>query len=94
MFPLRLVTQKENADLAVQYEDCSWIHLQFQIVFGTTFDILNIPTVNGVLDLNAMPGCKNPGENRNHKKLCCLCCASGPISAIIHTNRTGYVPGK
>ena len=53
-----------------------------------------IPTVNGVLDLNAMPGCKDPGENRNHKTLCCLCCASGPISAVIHTNRTGYVPGK
>ena len=56
--------------------------------------LFSIPTVNGVLDLNAMPECKNPCGDRNHKMLCCLCCASGPISAIIHTNRTGYVPGK
>ena len=31
--------------------------------------------------------CRQPGENRNHKTLCCFCCTSGPISAVIHTNR-------
>ena len=28
-----------------------------------------------------------PGNSRDHKRLCCLCCKSGPISAAIHTNR-------
>ena len=27
------------------------------------------------------------GISRDHKRLCCLCCKSGPISAAIHTDR-------
>lgn len=51
-------------------------------------------TVNGILDLNMYPSAKQAGHIRDYKTLCCLCCKSGPISAVITTNRTGYVPGE
>lgn len=50
--------------------------------------------VNGILDLNLFPSALTPGNSTDHKKLCCLCCKSGPITAAIHSNRTGYVPGE
>ena len=50
--------------------------------------------VNGILDLNLHPFAENPGHSTDHKSLCCLCCQSGPITAAIHSNRTGYVPGE
>ena len=50
--------------------------------------------VNGILDLNLYPSAQAPGHSTDHKKLCCLCCKSGPITATIHSNRTGYVPGE
>jgi len=51
-------------------------------------------TVNGILDLNLYPSAKQAGHSRDYKNLCCLCCKSGPIAAVITTNRTGYVPGE
>jgi len=51
-------------------------------------------TVNGILDLNMYPSAKQAGHSRDYKTLCCCCCKSGPISAVITTNRTGYVPGE
>ena len=50
--------------------------------------------VNGILDLNLYPSAQAPGHSTDHKKLCCLCCKSGPITATIHSNRSGYVPGE
>jgi len=50
--------------------------------------------VNGILDLNIFPSAKDEGNSRADKKLCCLCCTSGPISAEISTDRSGYVPGE
>ena len=43
--------------------------------------------VNGILDLNMLPSAKHEGNSRDHKRLCCFCCKSGPISAVIATNR-------
>merc|ERR1711971_1220350 len=50
--------------------------------------------VNGILDLNTYPSAKEEGHSRKHKRLCCLCCKSGPITAEITSNRAGYVPGE
>ena len=60
-----------------------------QIVRDWKWDhrVRRLVTVNGLMDLNLSPMCRQPGENRNHKTLCCFCCTSGPISAVIHTNR-------
>ena len=31
---------------------------------------------------------------KDHKSLCCLCCKSGPISATMSLDRSGFVPGE
>ncbi|KAI1900411.1 hypothetical protein AGOR_G00049670 [Albula goreensis] len=35
-----------------------------------------------------------PLQASNSKNLCCLCCASGPISMNVRLERKGYVPGE
>ncbi|KAJ8285482.1 hypothetical protein GJAV_G00027300 [Gymnothorax javanicus] len=35
-----------------------------------------------------------PLSASNSKELCCLCCASGPISMTVRLERKGYVPGE
>ena len=30
----------------------------------------------------------------DHKNLCCLCCRQGPISALAHIPKGGFVPGE
>ncbi|XP_067665145.1 arrestin domain-containing protein 3-like [Haliotis asinina] len=51
-------------------------------------------TVICLLDLNRDPNAMIPAQGANSKTLCCLCCASGPISAIFTIDRQGYVPGE
>ncbi|XP_025076865.1 arrestin domain-containing protein 3-like isoform X2 [Pomacea canaliculata] len=51
-------------------------------------------TIIGILDLNTDANAVIPVEGVNQKTLCCLCCASGPISASFHLERRGYVPGE
>jgi hypothetical protein len=35
-----------------------------------------------------------PINNQAYKTICCWCCASGPISLIIRSDRRGYCPGE
>ncbi|KAK7115750.1 hypothetical protein V1264_001566 [Littorina saxatilis] len=51
-------------------------------------------TVICLLDLNMDPNVQIPVQGKNEKKLCCLCCASGPITAEFRLERRGYVPGE
>ncbi|XP_041373505.1 arrestin domain-containing protein 3-like [Gigantopelta aegis] len=51
-------------------------------------------TVISHLDLNQDPSALQPLQGQNSKTLCCLCCASGPISAVFRLDRRGYVPGE
>ena len=37
---------------------------------------------------------QSPQEGEDDKMICCLCCASGPISARLRLDRSGYVPGE
>jgi len=50
--------------------------------------------VNGICDLNLLPSAKQEGLVVDHKTLGCLCWKSGPITATLHLNRTGYVSGE
>lgn len=50
-------------------------------------------TVVSILDLNQQPSATVALQGQNSKNLCCLCCKSGPISAVFHLDRAGYVPG-
>ncbi|KAL5005445.1 hypothetical protein ScPMuIL_018901 [Solemya velum] len=51
-------------------------------------------TVICLLDLNREPTALTPAQGENNKMVCCLCCASGPISSILRLDRRGYVPGE
>ncbi|KAK3780535.1 hypothetical protein RRG08_032010 [Elysia crispata] len=51
-------------------------------------------TVMTVLDLNSHPSYSQRLQSSNEKRLCCLCCKSGPIIASFHLDRMGYVPGE
>ena len=37
---------------------------------------------------------QEPAQVTDSKTICCWCCASGPISARVWIDRTGYVPGQ
>ena len=90
MLPPNLPSSFESSDGQVRYyvkadivRDWKWNHKVKQHFM-----------VNGILDLNQFPSAMQQGHERDHKRLCCLCCKSGPISAVITTNRAGYVPGE
>ncbi|PVD19277.1 hypothetical protein C0Q70_19763 [Pomacea canaliculata] len=51
-------------------------------------------TVIGILNLNSEPNASMTVQGQNQKTLCCLCCASGPLSAEFSLQRRGYVPGE
>ena len=50
-------------------------------------------TVNEVIDINTAR-LLAPLSNSNEKTVCCLCCASGPISLSVTIDRAGYCPGE
>ncbi|XP_052795627.1 arrestin domain-containing protein 3-like [Mya arenaria] len=51
-------------------------------------------TVMDALDLNTIPNLESRAEKTDQKVLCCLCCASDPISAHVRVERQGYVAGE
>ena len=50
-------------------------------------------TVNELIDIN-LPKMLTPLSSSNEKTVCCLCCASGPISLSVTIDRAGYCPGE
>jgi len=51
-------------------------------------------TVSGIYDLNTDPSAVLPFSKSDYKMLGLLCCQSGPISASVQLDRSGYVPGE
>ncbi|XP_077984424.1 arrestin domain-containing protein 3-like [Glandiceps talaboti] len=52
-------------------------------------------TVGGVpYDLNKEQHALTPIRSEEQKTVCCLCCATGPISLCANTDRKAYVPGE
>ncbi|KAK6179157.1 hypothetical protein SNE40_011577 [Patella caerulea] len=51
-------------------------------------------TVICLLDLNREPTATTALQGHDEKTLCCLCCKSGPISAVFRIDRGGFVPGE
>ncbi|XP_002732214.1 arrestin domain-containing protein 3-like [Saccoglossus kowalevskii] len=52
-------------------------------------------TVTGVpYDLNKEHHALTPIRAEDQKTVCCLCCATGPISLSVNTDRKAYVPGE
>ena len=51
-------------------------------------------SVTSILDLNHEPRLMEPCSRTNHKHFGFFCCKSGPLSAVVHLNKTGFVPGE
>ncbi|XP_018024657.1 arrestin domain-containing protein 3-like [Hyalella azteca] len=51
-------------------------------------------SVNSLVDLNLNPTARMTQQQHQEKALCCWCCKSGPLSVMVHLNKTGYVPGE
>ena len=50
-------------------------------------------TVNELIDINT-ERLLTPLSSSNEKTICCLCCASGPVSLSATIDRAGYCPGE
>ena len=50
-------------------------------------------TINETVDINTRY-LTVPLSSSNEKTFCCLCCASGPITLSVTTDRGGYCPGE
>jgi hypothetical protein len=50
--------------------------------------------VVNILDLNQEPFNKKALSRSDHKHFGCLCCKSGPLSASVHLDKIGCVPGE
>ncbi|XP_050412489.1 arrestin domain-containing protein 3 isoform X2 [Patella vulgata] len=46
------------------------------------------------VDLNLEPTAAQGVTQQGEKTMCCLCCKSGPIRAVLKLDRLGYVPGE
>ncbi|KFB40717.1 AGAP001894-PA-like protein [Anopheles sinensis] len=57
-------------------------------------DIKMAFTVISPVDLNLNPRVKEPFKLELEKTFCCFCCASGPLSLIVHIPVTGFVSGQ
>ncbi|KAK3096667.1 hypothetical protein FSP39_002241 [Pinctada imbricata] len=51
-------------------------------------------TVLSHLDLNFEENAMQPNQMNESKMICCLCCATGPVTAQFRIERRGYVPGE
>ncbi|XP_077989028.1 arrestin domain-containing protein 3-like [Glandiceps talaboti] len=52
-------------------------------------------TVTGIpVDLNRYPDSMFAQQDEDQKTVCCLCCATGPITMTATTDRKGYVSGE
>lgn len=47
-----------------------------------------------MLDLNLQPTAMEPFQKQDSTTVRCCCCESGPITAALRIDRTGYVPGE
>nr|XP_002123090.1 arrestin domain-containing protein 3-like [Ciona intestinalis] len=51
-------------------------------------------TVLDSYDLNLETDARISPTAEDSKTICCWCCASNPITAVVRADRTGYVPGE
>ncbi|XP_076033469.1 arrestin domain-containing protein 3-like [Oratosquilla oratoria] len=51
-------------------------------------------SVSNLYDLNTLPGVISPVQGNKTDHLCCCWCRSGPISIVLHIEKTGFVSGE
>jgi len=60
---------------------------------GQNFTAIKGITIISNIDVNA-PTLLRPLSNSKEKTVCCLCCASGPVSMTVSTDRGAYCSGE
>ena len=86
---LVLPTSFEGQTGYIRYSLLSRINRSWKFDHTTTRAI----TVNETVDINTAQ-LVAPLSSSNEKTLCCLCCASGPLSLSAKTDRGGCCPGE
>ncbi|XP_046545836.1 arrestin domain-containing protein 3-like [Haliotis rubra] len=72
-----------------------WIKVTMEKPWKNDYSTKKVFTVLCPMDLNREPssGVASPSVKKN-KRLCCLCCRSGPVSAVLSVQQKGFVPGE
>ena len=86
---LALPTSFESHTGYIRYSLLARIRRSWKFDHTTTRAI----TINEIVDINTAQLTASL-SSANEKMLCCLCCASGPISLSVKTDRAGYCPGE
>ncbi|ELU02387.1 hypothetical protein CAPTEDRAFT_84449, partial [Capitella teleta] len=73
---------------------CYWLKGTIDVPHKSNYKYKLAYTVLSSLDLNTRPNVRDPQSDLDYKNLCCCCCKSGPISAELRIDRSGYVPGE
>ncbi|XP_005101122.1 arrestin domain-containing protein 3 [Aplysia californica] len=71
-----------------------WVKVAIERPWKEDVSVKKLFSVVCPVDLNREPSADQPTHNEKEKKMCCLCCISGPISASLRLNKKGYVPGE
>jgi hypothetical protein len=69
-------------------------HPSPQATTTKTFEFEMLFLVVNMLDLNQEPFDEQALSGSGHKRFGCLCCKSGPLSASVHLDKIGCVPGE
>lgn len=92
------VTLPQNIPSSFEFGSIAWVRysLKAHVDIPWAFDkyTKRMITVVRPLDLNNIPNANGGGTITTEKRLCCLCCASNPITATVAVDRLGYVPGE
>ncbi|XP_048257824.1 arrestin domain-containing protein 3-like [Haliotis rufescens] len=71
-----------------------WVKVTMEKPWKNDYSTKKVFTVICPMDLNREPSSGHPLQSRKNKRLCCLCCRSGPVSAVLGLQQKSYVPGE
>ncbi|XP_041372265.1 arrestin domain-containing protein 3-like [Gigantopelta aegis] len=71
-----------------------WVVVNIEKPWNTDYSVKKVFTVICPVDLNREPTASTSSQCRKQKRMCCLCCRSGPVCAELCVNQKGYVPGE
>ncbi|PVD19293.1 hypothetical protein C0Q70_19780 [Pomacea canaliculata] len=71
-----------------------WVKVTIQRPWNHDASAKKVFTVIYPVDLNRDPSASVTVQSQKQKKLCCLCCRSGPVTAVLAVAQRGFVPGE
>lgn len=71
-----------------------WVKVTLDVPWWFNKHVIKCFTVINPLDLNLLPGLRQPYGVSDTKIICCGPCQSDPITIELNTNKTGYVAGE